>query len=153
MPKLINQTGVPACGLYTRLDQQGPTKFTYLSFGLAVAPIGTSREGRIAYQMEGEQSQHSATFKDDAIREGRHTTVDGAPTKYLAADIGILSVDGVATAKVAAFLTGARNITVTVDPQNRISETNEQNNVLTLRVTPPGKKAAVAIKDNRCAAL
>jgi hypothetical protein len=153
VPTLINPAGTPPCGMFTRLQQQGPTKFTYLSFGVAVTPTGTAREVRMVYQIEGDPSQHAATFEAGDIRSGRHTTVGGAPTKYLMADIGILSVDGVAAAKVAAFLRGSRTITVTVDPQNRISESDERNNVLTLRVTPSPNKSTLAITDNRCAQI
>lgn len=150
---LTNPAGTPACGLFTRTEWQGPTKFTYLSFGVAFIPTGTTRDVRVAYQIQGDPSRHSARFKGTDIRDGRHTTVEGTAAKYLMADIGILRVDGIAAKKFVAFLTGSRTITVTVDPQNGIRESNEGNNVLRLRVTPPSIRPTLDIKDNRCAAL
>ena len=40
-------------------------------------------------------------------------------------------------------------LTVTVDPANKIVETNENNNTITLRVTPT-KRKNTQIDDNQC---
>lgn len=151
VPTLINDPNVPACGLYTWLDQSGPVKNLWLGFAVAVAPAGTKKEVQVSYQIEGGQSPDTATLKETQILNGQSTTGDTSAVKYLSASIGILSVDGIPSKTYAPFLTKPRIITVTVDPQNLIKESDEGNNVLKLRVTPPGNKASVAIKDNRCA--
>ena len=150
VPTLINDPVAPACGVYTWLDTQGADKYTWIGFAVAVAPAGTTKEVQVAYQIEGDQRQHTATMKQSQILNGRSTTATGSAVNYLLGEIGVLSLGTIQTKGYVTFLTQPRIITVTVDPQNSIKESNEGNNVLKLKVTPPGNKPAVAINDNRC---
>lgn len=152
-PTLINPAGAPACGYFTRVEEQAASKYTYLSFAVAVAPTGTLGDIRLEYEIEGDPTSHVATFGDGVIRSGKSTLPFGRKVSYLMADIGILRVDSIPSQKVTAFLNKPRVITVTVDPQNRIDEPNEDDNVLKLRVTPPRSLRSIAVEDNKCVVL
>lgn len=152
VPALVNPAGSPPCGLFTYVREQSYQKVTYLGLAVAVAPRGTFEEVRVAYQIEGETTRHSATFKNALLNHGESASVGTAAT-YLRADVGILRIDTILYDKVAAFLAGPRTITVTVDSQSDIRESNENNNVMRLRVTPPRNKPTIDIADNRCTVL
>jgi hypothetical protein len=152
-PTLVNPAGSPACGYFTRVETQAASKYTYLSFAVAVVPGGTLGEVALAYEIEGDPTSHIARFGDGEIRAGKSTLPSGRKIKYLMADLGIVRVDAIPSQKLTAFLNKPRIITVTVDPQNQIKEPDEDNNVLRLRVTPPSSRQSIAVEDNRCTVL
>jgi|SRR5579859_3121504 len=139
---LTNPAGHPACGFYFWTGNPGGT--THLSLGVAVTVTG----GRLADVVEVDlavDGSHtaSARFQGGTLIDGKTYTPPGTGLVYLTADDRLVP-------PVFVQAPASATVTVTVDPANRIVETNENNNTLTLRVTPTRRKDTL-IDDNQCA--
>jgi hypothetical protein len=138
--------GHPACGFYSVGGQ-------YLDIpvmlGVAVQPANSGTAGSpdttVAFKTDlGDKD--SVSFINGSAQDVEVTTHPGS-------DIGYLGV-GLASKFWDKYRGRTTVVTVTVDPENRVRESNEKNNVVKLRVEPKRKRVLkLAIAENKCSVL
>jgi hypothetical protein len=140
---LTNPAGQPACGFYFSTENPGSATSYHLSLGVAVTVTGANLADVVDIDL-GLNGVHtgSARFQGGTLISGMMYTPPGTALVYLTADDRMV-LPGLVEAPASGTLT------VTVDPANKIVETNENNNTITLRVTPTRRKNT-QINDNRC---
>jgi hypothetical protein len=156
IPKPANQPGYPPCGFYTYTQTIDGQLVTFLDLAIAVLPyppFDTGSRGQfvtVRYDYDappGYEAKNDFRLVDfdrtGEIANGSPFTPPGASFFYVSMDLN----QGLPTDN--EWLRRTTTITATVDPLNKIRESDEKNNTLTLRVTPP-KRSNIKITDNRC---
>ncbi|GAA0925275.1 hypothetical protein [Virgisporangium aurantiacum] len=133
VPKLVNPTGLAACGYYTFVTEAAGTKYTNLGVAVAVHPSGSIDPVKVAMSIGGSAKTFSFTMSSAGVESGTSTSIDGGP-EFPMGELGILWFDPVITDGVRALLDQPRVVTVTVDPDNQIRESNETNNSVRLQL-------------------
>jgi hypothetical protein len=143
VPKLTNPAGYPPCGFYTWVENAYNQLTTHLSLAVAAAPAGTDEEADVTVTVNGDEYR-SATFRAGQIVRGKYWSPPGTTALYLTLHQG--PIPGVGS----PYLTRTTTIKVEVDPANKIQESDETNNTVTMQVKPT-KRDDIAVTDNRCA--
>jgi hypothetical protein len=141
--KRTNTAGYPSCGFRTWVEDFYGQKVTHIGLLVAVEPAGSTDELGLYIYVPGDQMYFSATFRDGKIVRGTSWTPPGASFTYVLQEVGVLPGSG------SGYLTQRTTITVTVDRPNDVHETNEANNVLTMKARAPNRRS-FDITDSTC---
>ena len=127
VPKLVNPAGSAACGYYTFVTEAAGTRYTNLGVAVAVHPSGSTDPVKVAMSVGGSAKTFSFTMSSAGVESGKSTSIDGGP-EFPMGELGVLWFDPVISDGVRALLDQPRVVTVTVDPDNQVRESNETNN-------------------------
>lgn len=145
VPVLTNPTGYPACGFFTWIEDFYGQRVLRISIAVAVEPTGTADEIELRWTVD-DHEYIGTMFRAGKLTRGSQWRPPGTEIDYLVEDEG--PIPGVGS----PYLTQTTTITIVVDPTNDVAESNEANNILTLRVKPT-KRQNIKITDNTCTAV